>query len=107
MIWPNLLSIQLNTSGREQKIYNALVLGVRDYFRKTGYKKAVLGLSGGIDSSLTGCIAVDALGANNAHGGAMPSRYSSDHSRDDAKSLAQNLGIDYFICWLFLYAPLP
>jgi len=87
--------IQLKTSGREQKIYNALVLGVRDYFRKTGYKKAVLGLSGGIDSSLTGCIAVDALGPNNVHGVSMPSRYSSDHSMDDAKTLAKNLGIDY------------
>jgi len=87
--------IQLKTSGREQKIYNALVLGVQDYFRKTGYKKAVLGLSGGIDSSLTGCIAVDALGPNNVHGVSMPSRYSSDHSRNDAKTLAKNLGIDY------------
>ena len=87
--------IQLKTSGRVQKIYNALVLGVRDYFRKTGYKKAVLGLSGGIDSSLTGCIAVDALGPNNVHGVSMPSRYSSDHSRNDAKTLAKNLGIDY------------
>ena len=87
--------IQLKTARREQKIYHALVLGVRDYFRKTGYKKAVLGLSGGIDSSITGCIAVDALGPNNVHGVSMPSRYSSDHSRDDAKSLAQNLGIDY------------
>ena len=91
----NAAPIQLKTTGREQKIYNALVLGVRDYFRKTGYKKAVLGLSGGIDSSLTGCIAVDALGPNNVYGVSMPSRYSSDHSRDDAKSLAQNLGIDY------------
>ena len=91
----NPVPIQLKTSGREQKIYNALVLGVRDYFRKTGYKKAVLGLSGGIDSSLTGCIAVDALGPNNVHGVSMPSRYSSDHSRNDAKTLAKNLGIDY------------
>ena len=88
-------TIQLKTARREQKIYQALVLGVRDYFRKTGYKKAVLGLSGGIDSSLTGCIAVDALGPNNVHGVSMPSRYSSDHSRDDAKTLAKNLGIDY------------
>ena len=88
-------TIELKTAGREQKIYQALVLGVRDYFRKTGYKKAVLGLSGGIDSSLTGCIAVDALGPNNVHGVSMPSRYSSDHSRDDAKTLAKNLGIDY------------
>ena len=70
-------------------------MGVRDYFRKTGYNKAVLGLSGGIDSSLTGCIAVDALGPNNVHGVSMPSRYSSDHSRNDAKTLAKNLGIDY------------
>ena len=88
-------TIELRTAGREQKIYQALVLGVRDYFRKTGYKKAVLGLSGGIDSSLTGCIAVDALGPNNVHGVSMPSRYSSDHSMDDAKTLAKNLGIDY------------
>ena len=88
-------TIELKTPGREQKIYQALVLGVRDYFRKTGYKKAVLGLSGGIDSSLTGCIAVDALGPNNVHGVSMPSRYSSDHSMDDAKTLAKNLGIDY------------
>ena len=88
-------TIELKTAGREQKIYQALVLGVRDYFRKTGYKKAVLGLSGGIDSSLTGCIAVDALGPNNVHGVSMPSRYSSDHSMDDAKTLAKNLGIDY------------
>jgi len=88
-------TIELKTAGREQKIYQALVLGVRDYFRKTGYKKAVLGLSGGIDSSLTSCIAVDALGPNNVHGVSMPSRYSSDHSMDDAKTLAKNLGIDY------------
>ena len=88
-------TIELKTARREQKIYQALVLGVRDYFRKTGYKKAVLGLSGGIDSSLTGCIAVDALGPNNVHGVSMPSRYSSDHSMDDAKRLAKNLGIDY------------
>ena len=88
-------TIELKTAGREQKIYQALVLGVRDYFRKTGYKKAVLGLSGGIDSSLTGCIAVDALGPNNVHGVSMPSRYSSDHSMDDSKTLAKNLGIDY------------
>jgi len=91
----NPVPIKLKTVQREQKIYHALVLGVRDYFRKTGYKKAVLGLSGGIDSSLTGCIAVDALGPNNVHGVSMPSRYSSDHSRNDAKTLAKNLGIDY------------
>ncbi|MBC8345934.1 MAG: NAD+ synthase [Candidatus Marinimicrobia bacterium] len=80
---------------REEKIYNALVLGVRDYFQKTGHSEAVLGLSGGIDSSLTACIAVDALGAENIHGVSMPSQYSSDHSMDDAEILAHNLGVEY------------
>ena len=68
---------------------------MKDYFRKTGHKEAVVGLSGGIDSSLTACIAVDALGAENVHGVSMPSKYSSDHSKDDAKTLAEHLGIDY------------
>ena len=80
---------------REEKIYNALVLGVRDYFQKTGHSEAVLGLSGGIDSCLTACIAVDALGSENIHGGSMPSKYSSHHSRTDAEILANNLGIEY------------
>jgi len=88
-------SIELNVLQREEKIYNALVLGVKDYFIKTGHSEAVLGLSGGIDSSLTACIAVDALGSDNVHGVSMPSKYSSEHSKDDAKELAQNLGIDY------------
>ena len=87
--------IQLNVLQREEKIYNALVLGVKDYFTKTGHTEAVLGLSGGIDSSLTACIAVDALGSDNVHGVSMPSKYSSEHSKDDAKELAQNLGMDY------------
>ena len=87
--------IELNVLQREEKIYNALVLGVKDYFIKTGHTEAVLGLSGGIDSSLTACIAVDALGSDNVHGVSMPSKYSSEHSKDDAKELAQNLGIDY------------
>jgi len=80
---------------REEKIYNALVLGVRDYFQKTGHSEAVLGLSGGIDSCLTACIAVDALGSENIHGVSMPSKYSSHHSRTDAEILANNLGIEY------------
>ena len=88
-------SIELNVAKREEKIYNALVLGVKDYFRKTGHSEAVLGLSGGIDSSLTACIAVDALGNENVHGVSMPSKYSSQHSKDDAKKLSDNLGIDY------------
>ena len=90
-------SIELNVAKREEKIYNALVLGVKDYFRKTGHSEAVLGLSGGIDSSLTACIAVDALGNENVHGVSMPSKYSSEHSKDDAKKLSDNLGIDYQI----------
>ena len=80
---------------REEKFYLALVLGVRDYFIKTGHSEAVLGLSGGIDSSLTACIAVDALGPKNIHGVSMPSQYSSDHSLDDAETLANNLKVDY------------
>ncbi len=80
---------------RESELFGALVLGVRDYFRKTGHQEAVIGLSGGIDSSLVACIAVDALGAENVHGVSMPSVFSSDHSKDDAQSLAENLGIDY------------
>lgn len=76
-----------------ENIYNALVLGVRDYFRKTGFKTAVTGLSGGIDSALTAAILADALGSENTHGILMPSQYSSDHSVADAISLADNLGI--------------
>lgn len=87
--------IELFKAKREEKMYNALVLGIRDYFSKTGHKKAVLGLSGGIDSSLTACIAVDALGVESVYGVSMPSKYSSNHSKDDARTLAENLGIDY------------
>lgn len=76
-------------------MYRALVLGVRDYFAKTGFKKALLGLSGGIDSSLVAAIAADALGPEKVLGVSMPSRYSSGHSKDDALELAQNLGIEY------------
>lgn len=78
---------------KEQEMFNALVLGIRDYFRKTGFKKAVVGMSGGIDSSLTTCIAVEALGKENVIGVSMPSKFSSDHSKTDAQRLAENLGI--------------
>ncbi|ABP65775.1 NAD+ synthetase [Caldicellulosiruptor saccharolyticus DSM 8903] len=79
-------------------IKKALVLGIRDYFEKTGItKKAVVGLSGGIDSSVVCCLAVEALGPENVLGVAMPSRYSSEHSIKDAKSLAENLGIEFRI----------
>jgi len=80
-----------------QEIYDALVLGVRDYFRKSGFKKAVMGLSGGIDSAVTAAIAADALGKENVIGVSMPSQYSSQHSKDDAKQLSENLEIKYNI----------
>lgn len=80
-----------------EKIYNALVLGIRDYFTKMGFKKATLGLSGGIDSALVVVLAVRALGKENVRVLLMPSRYSSDHSVDDALQLARNLDIQYEI----------
>ncbi len=74
-------------------ILDALVLGVRDYFGKLNFKKAILGLSGGIDSALTAAIVARALGPENVRGVIMPSRYSSEHSISDANALAENLGI--------------
>lgn len=76
-------------------LYRALVLGVRDYFGKQGFAKALLGLSGGIDSALVACIAKEALGAENVLGVTMPSAYSSEGSVRDAKQLADNLGIGF------------
>ena len=76
-------------------IYKALVLGIRDYVIKTGFKKALVALSGGIDSSVTACLAVAALGKENVLGIYMPSRYSSKESAIDAEMLAKNLGIEY------------
>ena len=78
----------------EAEIWHALVLGTRDYARKCGFSRALLGLSGGIDSSLTAAIAVEALGASNVLGILMPSPFSSRGSVDDALQLARNLGID-------------
>jgi NAD+ synthase (glutamine-hydrolysing) len=78
-----------------EEVLRALVLGVRDYVRKCGFQSAVVGLSGGIDSALTAAIAVAALGADRVSGVAMPSRYSSDHSREDARILAGRLGIAF------------
>ena len=77
----------------DAEVYQALVLGTRDYVRKSGFRKIVLGLSGGIDSSVTCCIAVDALGAENVMGVSMPSRFSSEGSVVDAKLLADKLGV--------------
>lgn len=77
------------------ELYQAIVLGLRDYCTKNGFSDVVIGLSGGIDSTLAAVLAVDALGAEHVHGVSMPSRYSSDHSRSDAEKLAVNLGLDY------------
>jgi len=81
--------------GEEASVYAALVLGTRDYMRKCGFKQAIIGLSGGIDSALTAVIAVDAVGAENVIGVGMPGPYSSPGSIDDARSLAENLGIRF------------
>jgi NAD+ synthase (glutamine-hydrolysing) len=95
------------------EVYQALVLGTRDYVRKNGFSDVVIGLSGGIDSSLVACVATDALGAEHVHGVAMPSRYSSEGSRTDAAALTDGLGIDFrtiaieeaFVSFLDLLAP--
>jgi NAD+ synthase (glutamine-hydrolysing) len=83
------------TLGRQEEIYRALVLGTRDYVRKNGFKKVVLGLSGGIDSALTAAIAADGLGKESVVGVAMPSMYSSRESLEDARALATNLEIEF------------
>ena len=80
-----------------EKIHDALVMGIRDYFHKLGFRKATLGLSGGIDSAVTVVLAVRALGAENVRVLLMPSKYSSGHSVEDARQLAENLGIQYDI----------
>ncbi|HEX7118757.1 MAG TPA: NAD+ synthase [Longimicrobiales bacterium] len=77
-----------------EEVYDALVLGTRDYVRKNGFERVVLGLSGGLDSSLVAVIAADALGPENVTGVSLPSRYSSEHSRTDAAALAESLGIE-------------
>lgn len=78
-----------------ESLWRAVVLGTRDYVRKCGFRQVVVGLSGGIDSAVVAAIAVDALGAENVHGVAMPSRFSSRHSVEDAEALAKNLGVDF------------
>ena len=77
----------------EEAVYRALVLGLRDYFQKCGFERAVLGLSGGIDSAVTACLAVAALGSKNVRGISLPSQFSSQHSLEDARVLAGRLGI--------------
>jgi len=81
----------------EEEMYHALVMGVRDYLNKCGYEKAVLGLSGGIDSSVVAVIAAQALGSENVKGISMPSQYTASESVTDAEALAGNLGIDFSV----------
>ena len=88
------LQRRVNTT---EKIHDALVLGIRDYFKKMGFKQATLGLSGGIDSAVTAVLAVRALGSENVRVLLMPSKYSSDHSVEDARQLAINLNIQFDI----------
>jgi NAD+ synthase (glutamine-hydrolysing) len=81
----------------EEEMWQALVVGLRDYVSKNGFRSVVLGLSGGIDSALVAAIAIDAVGAKAVNGVAMPSKYSSDHSIQDAQALADNTGIHFRI----------
>ncbi len=86
--------LETNPEG-EEELYRAIVTGTRDYIFKNGFEKAVIGLSGGIDSSLTACIATDAIGPENTVGVFMPSRFTSKESFEDAKQLADNLSIEF------------
>lgn len=79
----------------DEEIYDALVVGLRAYVRKNGFRSVLIGLSGGIDSALVAAIACDAIGAQNVHGISMPSKYSSDHSRGDAADLAERTGLRF------------
>ena len=83
------------SQSREEEVWGALKLGLRDYTRKCGFRSVVLGLSGGIDSALTAVLAAEALGPGHVTGVAMPTRYSSAHSLADAETLARNLGIRF------------
>jgi NAD+ synthase (glutamine-hydrolysing) len=91
---PLALDIAVLPDDREQ-LWNALVLGLRDYVEKNGFRSVVLGLSGGIDSAVCAAIAADAIGADRVYGVSMPSRYSSDGSRTDAEDLAERIGLHY------------
>jgi NAD+ synthase/NAD+ synthase (glutamine-hydrolysing) len=86
-----------NFPGEIEAVYEALVLGTRDYLRKCGFRKVLIGLSGGIDSSLVAVLAVDAVGPENVRGVAMPGPFSSDHSVRDAREMAERLGIPFDI----------
>jgi NAD+ synthase (glutamine-hydrolysing) len=94
---PNKIIDFLTAENNIEQIYKALVLGIRDYFSKMGFTKAILGSSGGIDSAVTLALACDALGAANVRAVLMPSQYSSGHSVSDAEALSKNLGNPYDI----------
>lgn len=81
--------------GDEWQIWNALVLGLRDYVKKNKFKSVILGLSGGIDSAVCASLAADAIGAKHVYGVSMPSKYSSDHSRSDAQISAERIGLNF------------
>jgi NAD+ synthase (glutamine-hydrolysing) len=93
----NIPAVNMNIPARLERIYQALVLSVRDYLHKNNMSGALVGVSGGIDSALTLAIAVDALGKENVRAVMMPSRYTADISLQDAKALAENLGVKYDI----------
>jgi NAD+ synthase (glutamine-hydrolysing) len=92
---PALVTAIAETASMEEQIWKVLVLGLRDYVEKNGFRSVVLGLSGGIDSALVAAIAVDAIGARCVNGVALPSKYSSDHSLEDAEQMAKNTGLHY------------
>ncbi|MFH8450090.1 NAD+ synthase [Streptomyces fungicidicus] len=79
----------------DEEVYSALVVGLRAYVAKNGFRSVVIGLSGGIDSALVAALACDAVGAENVYGVSMPSKYSSEHSKDDAAELARRTGLNY------------
>jgi len=83
--------------GDEEEMWNAIVVGLRDYVRKNGFTSVLVGLSGGIDSALVAALAIDALGPDRVHGVAMPSKYSSQHSIEDAQAMAANTGLGFRI----------
>lgn len=92
---PAASALHASFANEEEAVYEALVLGTRDYIRKCGFHSVIIGLSGGIDSSLTAAVAVDAVGKENVLGVAMPGPFSTDHSIIDAKAMAENLGIRF------------
>jgi NAD+ synthase (glutamine-hydrolysing) len=92
---PTVRGTVVDRLGAEEEVWRALVLGLRDYVRKNGFKSVVLGLSGGIDSTVVATLAVEAIGASSVVGVSMPSQHSSEHSREDAADLARRSGLDF------------